>query len=72
MSNPCSPVTRKNLVFAGTGSGLRFSSGQIGLLKQLAQESLAGFMTPRLRLHARSPSYAPLAKAPTVSLDGPG
>jgi SpoVK/Ycf46/Vps4 family AAA+-type ATPase len=49
MANPCPPFTSKNLVPAGTGSGLRFSSGQIGLLKQMAQESRAGFMAPRLR-----------------------
>lgn len=49
MGNPCSPSTRKNLVPAGTGSGLRFSSGQIDLLKQMAKESRSGFMASRLR-----------------------
>ena len=55
MANPCSPVTRKNVVSARTVSGLRFSSGQIGLLKQMAQESRAGFMTPRLRNKSEAP-----------------
>jgi len=49
MANPCSPFTSKNLVPAGTGSGLRFSSGQIGLLRQMARESRTGFMVPSFR-----------------------
>lgn len=49
MANPCSPFTSKNLVPAGTGSGLRFSSGQIGLFRQMARESRTGFMVPSFR-----------------------
>lgn len=46
MANPCSPATSNNLVPAGAGSRLRFSSGQIGLLRQMARESRTGFMVP--------------------------
>jgi len=49
MANPCSQPTSKNLVSAGTGSSLRFSSGQIGLLRQMARESRTGFMVPSFR-----------------------
>ena len=49
MANPCSPPASKNLVPAGTGSGLRFSSGQIGLFRQMARESRTGFMVPSFR-----------------------
>jgi len=54
MANPCSPFTSKNLVPAGTGSGLRFSSGQIGLLRQMARESRTGFMVPSFRKRPES------------------
>lgn len=49
MANPCLPSTPHNLVLEGTRSDLKFSSGQIGLLKQMARESRPGFSVPRLR-----------------------
>lgn len=49
MDHSCSQATRKNLVPAGTGSSVRFSSGQIRFLKQIARESGTGFMLPRLQ-----------------------
>lgn len=47
MANPCPPSKPNTLIPAGTGSGLRFSSEQIGLLRQMAREFRTGFMGPR-------------------------
>ena len=49
MAKPCPPFRHHTLVPAGTGSTLRFSSGQIGLLRQMARESRTGFMVPSFR-----------------------
>ena len=49
MANPCPPSTHRKVVPTGTGSSLKFSSEQIGLLKQMAQESRTRFRVPRLR-----------------------
>jgi SpoVK/Ycf46/Vps4 family AAA+-type ATPase len=49
MANQCPPSTHRKLVPEGTGSSLGFSSEQIGLLRQMAQESRTRFMVPRLR-----------------------
>lgn len=48
MANPCLPSKPHTLIPAGTGSDLRFSSEQIGLLRQMARESRAVFMMSRL------------------------
>jgi hypothetical protein len=48
MANPCPPSTQHHLVPEGTRSNLKFSSGQIGLLKQMAWESRPGFSVSRL------------------------
>jgi SpoVK/Ycf46/Vps4 family AAA+-type ATPase len=49
MAKPCSTFMHNTLVPAGTESSLRFSSGQIGLLRQMGRESRTGFMVPRFR-----------------------
>ncbi len=49
MANPCPPSTHRKVVPAGTGPSLRFSSEQIALLRQMAQETRTRFMVPRLR-----------------------
>ncbi len=48
MANPCPPSTPHTLVPAGTGSSLKFSSGQVGLLRQMAKDIRSGFMVPHL------------------------
>lgn len=49
MAKHCPPSTHRKLVPEGTGSSLRFSNEQIGLLKQMTQESRTRFMMPHLR-----------------------
>lgn len=49
MANPCPPFTQHHLVPERTRSNLKFSSGQIDFLKQMARESRPGFSVPRLR-----------------------
>lgn len=49
MAKSCSPSIHYKLVPAGTGAGLRLSSGQIGLLRQIARDSRTGFMAPRFQ-----------------------
>ncbi|MGD9851828.1 MAG: ATP-binding protein [Nitrospirales bacterium] len=49
MAKPCSPSTHERFVPAGTGAGLRLSSGQIGFLRQMARDSRTGFMVPRFQ-----------------------
>lgn len=49
MANPCPPSQPHTVVPVVSGSGLRFPSGQIGLLRQMAQESRTGFRVPPLR-----------------------
>ena len=49
MAKPCSPSARHAIVPAGVGDGLRLSSGQIGLLRQMARDSRTGFMVPRFQ-----------------------
>ena len=46
MAKSCSPSIHYKLIPAGTGAGLRLSSGQIGLLRQIARDSRTGFMVP--------------------------
>lgn len=57
MANPnhCPPFIHRKVVPAGTGSSLRFSSEQIALLRQMAQESRTRFMVPRLRSRSAAP-----------------
>lgn len=54
MANPCFPSNRQTFVPAGTGPGLRLSSGQIGFLRQMGRDSRTGFMVPRFQRKAES------------------
>jgi AAA+ superfamily predicted ATPase len=49
MANPCPLFIHRKVAPEGTGSSLRFSSEQIGLLRQMTQESRTRFMMPCLR-----------------------
>ena len=49
MKTPCRALSQYKVVPAGTAASLRLSSGQIGLLRQMARESRTGFMMPRFQ-----------------------
>ena len=54
MPEPCAPSNRQRFVPAGTGAGLRLSSGQIGFLRQMGRDSRTGFMVPRFQRKGKS------------------
>ncbi|GJL69876.1 MAG: hypothetical protein NPIRA06_25110 [Nitrospirales bacterium] len=49
MANPCPPSKPKTLIPAGTGSDLKFTNAQIGLLRQVARDFRSRFKVPPFR-----------------------